>query len=227
MLNQMDELPGYPKRKESMKMENKTVTAWLQELASKDGKYTGGSAASGVAAISASLAQFIFELQAGKKRYADKEEFIQSGIKRAANLQKEFVKLIERDSTAFEPVLPLYRLPQDTEAERIYRRKKLNEALAVASTPPYEMMIGLAKVVELYEELSTLNLAESLVMDIIIGLDIAIAALKSSKNSSMINIMGITDSVMKTELTEKVIKQYENTLEKAEKIKRQVEENMK
>lgn len=207
-------------------MENKTVSSWLQELASKDGRYTGGSAASGVAAISASLAQFIFELQAGKKRYADKEELIQSGIERAARLQKEFIKLVEVDSKAFEPVLPLYRLPQDTEEEKAYRRQKLNEGLAAASNPPYEMMVRLAEVIELYQELSKLNLTGSLVVDIIIGLDIAIAALKSSKNSSMINIVGITDEAMKTELTEKVTKQYQDTLEKAQSIKRSVEKEM-
>ena len=49
-------------------MKNKTVLQWTRELGSKDGKYTGGSAASVVAAISVSLAQFIFELQAGKKK---------------------------------------------------------------------------------------------------------------------------------------------------------------
>lgn len=207
-------------------MENKTVSTWLQELASKDGRYTGGSAASGVAAISVSLAQFIFELQAGKKRYADKEELIQSRIKRAASLQKEFIELVEIDSKAFEPVLPLYRLPQDTAEEKVYRRQKLNKGLAAASNPPYEMIVRLAEVIELYEELSKLNLAGSLVVDIVIGLDIAIAALKSSKNSSMVNIVGITDLDMKADLTEKVTRQYQNTLEKAENIKRRVEEEI-
>lgn len=207
-------------------MKDKTVASWLHELASKDGKYTGGSAASSVAAISASLAQFIFELQAGKKRFAAKEELIQKGIQQAAQLQKEFIELVDLDSKAFEPVLPLYRLPQNTEEEKEYRRQKLDEGLANASNPPYEMMVRLAEVVDLYEELCQLDLAGSLVMDIIIGLDIAIAALKSSKNSSMINVVGITDSVMQAELTEKVTKQYQSILKKAQRIKKHVEETM-
>lgn len=207
-------------------MKDKTVASWLHELASKDGKYTGGSAASIVAAISASLAQFIFELQAGKKRFAAKEELIQKGIQQAAQLQKEFIELVDLDSKVFEPVLPLYRLPQNTEEEKEYRRQKLDEGLANASNPPYEMMVRLAEVVDLYEELCQLDLAGLLVMDIIIGLDIAIAALKSSKNSSMINVVGITDSVMQAELTEKVTKQYQSTLKKAQRIKKHVEETM-
>ncbi len=122
-------------------MENKTLASWMQELASKDGKYTGGSAASSVAAISVSLAQFIFELQAGKKRYAAQEESIQAGIKKAASLQKDLLELIETDASAFEPVLPLYRLPQKTEEEKAIREEKLNQGLAAASKPPYEMML--------------------------------------------------------------------------------------
>lgn len=204
-------------------MENKTLRTWMQELASKDGKYTGGSAASSVAAISVSLAQFIFELQAGKKRYEEQEELIQAGIKKAASLQNDLLELIEIDASAFEPVLPLYRLPQKTADEKAIREEKLNAGLAGASQPPYEMMQKIAETVDLYEQLEGLNLAGSLKVDVVIGLDIAIAALKSSKNSSMINIIGITDDELKKELTEKVERFYEETLEKAKEIKKRTE----
>ncbi len=207
-------------------MKNKTVGTFMQELASKDGKYTGGSAASSVAAISVSLAQFIFELQAGKKRYADKENEIQTGIKKAASLQDDFLNLVEEDAAAFEPVLPLYRLPQNTEEEKAYRQEQLNQGLADASQPPYKMMLKLAEVVDLYEQLSKLDLTGSLVMDIIIGLDIAIAGLKSSKNSSMINVTGITNPQMQAELTEKVISLYDKILEKAEILKASVKKTI-
>lgn len=207
-------------------MENKTLRTWMQELASKDGKYTGGSAASSVAAISVSLAQFIFELQAGKKRYEKQEELIQAGIQKAASLQNDLLELIETDASAFEPVLPLYRLPQKTTEEKEIREKKLNAGLAEASKPPYEMMKKIAETVELYDQLARLSLAGSLRVDVVIGLDIAIAALKSSKNSSMINIVGITDPAMKADLTEKVTKKFQNTLEQAENLIKRVEEEM-
>lgn len=199
-------------------MKNKTVAQWMQELAAKDGKYTGGSAASAVAAISVSLAQFIFELQAGKKRFAHQEQLIQAGIQKASKLQVDFLDLAEKDAVAFEPVLPLYRLPSNTPEERELREQKLNEGLVAASKPPYEMMCKLADTVELYEQLAHLDLAGSLIIDIVIGLDIAIAALKSSKNSSLINIDGITDAKLKKEMTNKVEKLYQTTLEKAEKV---------
>lgn len=207
-------------------MENKTLRTWMQELASKDGKYTGGSAASSVAAISVSLAQFIFELQAGKKRYEKQEEHIQAGIRKAASLQNDLLELIEIDASAFEPVLPLYRLPQKTADEKAIREEKLNAGLAGASQPPYEMMLKIAETVDLYEQLEGLNLAGSLKVDVVIGLDIAIAALKSSKNSSMINIVGITDEELKKELTEKVEKFYQKTLEKAKEIKKRTESSI-
>ena len=207
-------------------MENKTLRTWMQELASKDGKYTGGSAASSVAAISVSLAQFIFELQAGKKRYAEQEDLIQAGIKKAASLQNDLLELIEIDARAFEPVLPLYRLPQNTAEEKAIRKEKLNAGLAKAAEPPYEMMQKIAETVELYEQLDGLNLAGSLKVDIVIGLDIAIAALKSSKNSSMINIHGITDYEIKQQLTEKVEEFYQQTLKKAKEIKKRTESSI-
>ena len=51
-----------------------------------------------------------------------------------------------------------------------------------------------------------------------IGLDIAIAALKSSKNSSVVNIDGITNVELKKTLTKKVKDQYQESLKKAKAI---------
>lgn len=80
------------------------------------------------------------------------------------------------------------------------------------------MMLKLDETINLYQQLAQLDLAGSLVVDIIIGLDIAIAALKSSKNSSVVNIDGITNVELKKTLTKKVKDQYQESLKKAKAI---------
>ncbi|MDN6730578.1 MAG: cyclodeaminase/cyclohydrolase family protein, partial [Atopostipes suicloacalis] len=166
-------------------MKNKTVSNWTKELASKEGKYTAGSAVSVVAAISASLAGFIFNLQAGKEKYLDQESQIQAGIKKAHSLNQELLELSEQDADAFRPVIPLYNLPQNTVEERVIRKQNINEGLMNASKPPFKIILKIDETMDLYEELINLNLEGSIVEDITIGLDIAIAAIKSAKTSSM------------------------------------------
>lgn len=200
-------------------MKNKTVLQWTEELASKDGKYTGGSAASVVAAISISLAQFIFELQAGKKRFTEQEDQIQAGIEKASSLKEELLDLAEIDADAFKPVRPLYKLPQKTKEEKTIRQKKINEGLLHASKPPFEIILKMDETVDLYQELADLELDGTIVEDITIGLDIAIAAIKGGKVSSMINVNGISNEELKKELTEKVERQYHASLKKAETLK--------
>lgn len=199
-------------------MKNKTVSNWTRELASKDGKYTGGSTVAMIAAVSASLAQFIFELQSGKKRFKNKENQIQKGIKKARSLNKDLLELAEIDADAFNPVLSLYKLPKDTEEEKVIREKKLNEGLANASKPPFKMILKIDETVNLYQQLVDLELKGTIVEDITIGLNIALAAVKNAKISSMINIKDISEQEFKEEITVKVEEQYQMTLNKIEKL---------
>lgn len=50
-------------------MKDKRMNEWLEELGERNGKYGGGSAAGVVGAIASRLAQYVYELQQGKKKY--------------------------------------------------------------------------------------------------------------------------------------------------------------
>ena len=49
-------------------MKDKRMNEWLDELGERNGKYGGGSAAGVVGAIASRLAQYVYELQQGKKK---------------------------------------------------------------------------------------------------------------------------------------------------------------
>lgn len=199
-------------------MKNKTVLNWTQELISKDGKYTAGSAVSVVSAVSASLAGFIFNLQLGKDKFVKKEDQIKENIKKASILNQEFLDLSEIDADAFSPVIPLYQLPQDTEEEKRIRKEKINQGLIDASKPPFKMLLKLNETLDLYQELLGMNLKGTIIEDITIGLEIALASIKSAKMSSMINIKGITNKELKERESERVEEKYQEIVKKAKKL---------
>lgn len=200
-------------------MKDKTVKQWTQELASKEGKYGGGSAASVVGAFATNLAQYVFELQQGKKKYVGKETQIQKAIQRAKALNEELLDLAEIDADAFEPVLGLFKLPKDTEDERIYRREKIDQGLADAAKPPHEIMKKMADVMDLFEELLALEVRGSIVDDIAVGLIFTQATIESEKLNCDVNIESIYDEALKTKLAAEVDETFYAFMERSQQLK--------
>ncbi|HLR91840.1 MAG TPA: cyclodeaminase/cyclohydrolase family protein, partial [Atopostipes sp.] len=200
-------------------MKNKTVIEWTKELASKDGKYGGGSAASVVGAFAASLAQFVFELQAGKEKYADHEEQIQAAIRKAEVFTEELLDLAEIDADAFEPVLNLFKLPKDTAEEKAYRREKIDQGLEEAAKPPQDILKKMDQVLDLFEELLELKVRGTIVDDIAVGLFFTEATVESAKINCMVNIKLIKNEDQKMKLTNEVEEVYAATLKRTRHLK--------
>lgn len=200
-------------------MKDKTVIDWTRELASKDGKYGGGSAASVVGAYAASLAQFVLELQQGKKKYLNNEDQIQTAIEKAETLTEELLDLAEIDADAFEPVLDLFKLPQDTEEEKAYRQDKIDQGLADAAKPPFDIMKKMNDVLDLFEELLELKVRGTIVDDIAVGLLFTEATVESEKINCMVNIKYIKNDTERTRLTKEVDDVYEATIKRTRILK--------
>lgn len=200
-------------------MKDQTVKCWAKELASKDGKYGGGSAASVVGAYASSLAQFVFELQQGKKKYVNHEEQIQTAIEKAETFTEELLDLAEIDADAFEPVLDLFKLPQDTEEEKAYRQEKIDQGLADAAKPPFDIMKKMNDVLDLFEELLELKVRGTIVDDIAVGLLFTEATIESEKINCMVNIKYIKDDTERTKLTREVNEVYERTIKRTRILK--------
>ncbi|HLR88794.1 MAG TPA: cyclodeaminase/cyclohydrolase family protein [Atopostipes sp.] len=200
-------------------MKDQTVKGWAKELASKDGKYGGGSAASVVGAYASSLAQFVFELQQGKKKYVNHEEQIQTAIEKAETFTEELLDLAEIDADAFEPVLDLFKLPQDTEEEKAYRQEKIDQGLADAAKPPFDIMKKMNDVLDLFEELLELKVRGTIVDDIAVGLLFTEATVESEKINCMVNIKYIKDDTERTKLTREVNEVYERTIKRTRILK--------
>ena len=205
-------------------MKHKSVLGFSEELASKDGKYGGGSAASVVGAFASSLAQFVFELQQGKEKYKDDAERIQSAINHSTRLTEELLELAEEDADAFNPVMELFKLPKDTEEERAFRQEKIDQGLLEAAKPPIDMLEKLHEVIDLFELLLFLEVRGTIVDDIAVGLLFTEATIESAKINCMVNIKSIKNETLRDEMTADVDAVYESALERVRTFKEQAME---
>ena len=204
-------------------MKDKIVNEWLDELGSRNGKYGGGSAAGVVGAIASRLAQYVYELQQGKKKYEKYSKELEAGIVRSKKLSNELLNLAEVDADIFNPVMELFKLPQDTEEERDFRRRQLDQGFAEAAQPPLVIMKKMDDVMDLFEELLVLKVRGSILDDVAVGLLLTEATIKGQKVNCKTNIRAIHDEDTKASLTQEVEEVYARMLERCKKLQKTTE----
>ena len=132
----------------SMKMIEKTVTAFTEELASPAPVPGGGGASALAGAIGISLGDMVGELTTGKKKYADVEEDIQALMKRAQALRVKLLGFVDGDAEAFAPLAKAYGIPKDDPT----RDAVMESALQVACSVPMDILRTCADAIDIIGE---------------------------------------------------------------------------
>jgi formiminotetrahydrofolate cyclodeaminase len=118
----------------------KTLSAFLDDVASSSPAPGGGSVAALAGALGAGLTAMVCSLTIGKKRYASVEEEMKSVRTQAEGLRGQFTELIDRDAAAFSKVMETLGLPKETEPQKALRAAAIQEATKEATLVPLEVM---------------------------------------------------------------------------------------
>jgi len=118
----------------------KTLSAFLDELASSSPAPGGGSVAALAGALGAGLTAMVCNLTIGKKKYAEVEAEMKAILAQAEGLRAQFTELIDRDTDAFNKVVEAFGLPKETEPQKALRAAAIREATKEATLVPLEVM---------------------------------------------------------------------------------------
>lgn len=118
----------------------KTLSGFLDELASPSPAPGGGSVAALAGALGAALTAMVCQLTIGKKKYAEAEEHMKQILRQAESLRGQFTQLIDKDAEAFQKVMEAFGLPKDTDPQRALRAAAIREATKEATLVPLEVM---------------------------------------------------------------------------------------
>lgn len=118
----------------------KTLSAFLDELASASPAPGGGSVAALAGALGVGLTSMVCNLTIGKKKYAGVEEEMKSILAQSEGLRTQFTELIDRDTEAFNKVMEAFGLPKETEPQKALRAAAIREATKEATLIPLEVM---------------------------------------------------------------------------------------
>ncbi|HXG01759.1 MAG TPA: cyclodeaminase/cyclohydrolase family protein [Bacteroidota bacterium] len=118
----------------------KTLSGFLDEIASSSPAPGGGSVAALAGALGAALTSMVCNLTIGKKKYAGVEEEMRRILKQSEELRTQFTALMDRDTDAFNKVMEAFGLPKDSEAQRALRDAAIVAATKEATLVPLEVM---------------------------------------------------------------------------------------
>ena len=127
---------------------DKTITEFMDELASNAPVPGGGGASALIGAVGVSLGDMVGELTTGKKKYADVEEDIQRLMRDAKEVKGEFLRLIDADAEAFAPLARAYGIPKDEPG----RDEIMEEALKNGAAVPMDIMRTCGRALDIIEE---------------------------------------------------------------------------
>ncbi|MBR3188138.1 MAG: cyclodeaminase/cyclohydrolase family protein [Lachnospiraceae bacterium] len=174
-----------------MKMIEKTVTAFTEELASPAPVPGGGGASALAGAIGISLGDMVGELTTGKKKYADVEEDIQALMKRAQALRVKLLGFVDGDAEAFAPLAKAYGIPKDDPT----RGAVMESALQVACSVPMDILRTCADAIDIIGEFAAKG-SRLAVSDAGCGAILCKAAMQAASLNIYINTKSMKDRAL-------------------------------
>lgn len=190
---------------------------FVEVLASKAPVPGGGGASALVGAVGMALGNMVGSLTVGKKKYADVEEEMYALKEKATALQKDFLRLIERDAEVFEPLAKAYGMPRETEEEKAEKARVMAIVLKDACSVPMEIMEKCCEALDLIAEFAAKGSALA-ISDAGVGAAFCKAALEGASLNVFINTKSMADKEYAAELNAKADTMLEKYTKMADDI---------
>jgi formiminotetrahydrofolate cyclodeaminase len=175
-----------------VKLTDKPVTAFLDELASSAPAPGGGSVAALSGALGAALVSMVCNLTLGKKAYADVQDDISELLAESEALRARLTALLEEDVKAYTGYSKAAKMPRATEEEKAERGVVMQAALKVATDVPLSIAEAAVEVMDLCQPAAEKG-NKWAVSDAGVAVLVAEAALRSAALNVLINLGSLKD----------------------------------
>jgi methenyltetrahydrofolate cyclohydrolase len=130
-------------------IKDKSIQAFLDELASKSATPGGGSAAALMGAQGAALVSMVCHLTIGKPKFAEVQAEMQDVLVKAEALRSQLTDLIKLDIDVFNQLMSKYALPKATDEEKDVRSSAIQAVLKEATDVPMQCVRACVEVIYL------------------------------------------------------------------------------
>lgn len=190
-----------------------SVQAFADETASESPAPGGGSVSAMVGSLGAALNAMVANLSSAKKGWEDQFAWFSAKADEAQGLKKELLLLVDEDTRAFNAILEAFKLPKQEEAEKVIRKKAIQDATLYAIEVPFRVLQTAAAIMDLADEMVRKGNPNSL-SDAAVGALCARTAVYGAYLNVCINAVGLEDKERVSEYLTRSKAILETTLKK-------------
>ena len=201
-----------------------TVRDFQAALASSSPTPGGGTAAAISLGQASALTIMVCDLTIGKDKWSEGWPIAEKAMLLAVKIMTRAGELADEDSDAFDDVMQSFRLPKDTEEEKMSRKQAIRKATLVATEKPFETAKLALDLLEVLPELAAKGNGNA-VSDVGVAGLLASAACKGAIFNVDINLPGLPDDMAK-EIRDNVPEIKENAKILSRKIMDEVRERL-
>ena len=194
-----------------------SIKDFLNKTASNTPVPGGGSISALNGAIATALAEMLANLTIGKKNYADVEGKMKVTVHDMCNERTLFFEDIDRDAEAYKLVFDAFKLPKETEEQKLNRANQIQQATKQAALIPMEIA---QRAFDLMDTIAftTRNGNKNAVTDGCISMMICRTAVLGALLNVRINLGSINDTEFVIELDLKCSKMEVETIQKEQEL---------
>jgi formiminotetrahydrofolate cyclodeaminase len=176
------------------KLDQQTIGAFLNALASKAPTPGGGSVSALSGAMAAGLISMVCAITSDKQQYAEYEQELRTIHDQAEQLRSDFQDLAQQDIAVFDHLSAAYKLPRTTDADAATRRAAIQKVTRAATEIPLRTARTAASLLPLCTTLAT-RCGRLIVSDVGVAAILARATVQSALLSVDINLASLEDKI--------------------------------
>ncbi|MBU5487576.1 cyclodeaminase/cyclohydrolase family protein [Clostridium sp. MSJ-8] len=190
-----------------MQFKEYKIQEFLSDLSSESPSPGGGSVAGLVAALAGSLNSMVYSLTVNKKAFEkidiEDKKLVLDFKERSHKFINNSVQAMEKDREAFVKLMNCYKMPKDTEADIIMRKKALAENTIKAMMAPLELA---RNAYEFYDNIDiAMKYGNKMVLsDAVCAAILLNAAIEAAIENVKINLKSLEEGELKTKTEEEI-----------------------
>ncbi len=199
----------------------KSLRQYIADVASNEPTPGGGSVSALVGSLGGALTNMVSNLSVGKKAYEELSDEIKNQMAASNKEVEEIVEvlnnIVDEDTKAFDKVMVAFKLPKETDEEKLARTNAIQEGYKIALEVPLRCAEKCLRVLTLQSVFARYGNVNA-ITDIGVGTLLAYSGLEGALFNVTINLGSIKNEEYKKEISAKV----DSILSEGKKLKEQI-----
>mgnify|MGYP001057868180 CR=1 FL=1 len=184
-------------------MKELTMQQFIDQVASTDPTKGGGSVSALSGALGVSLMLMVARLLRSKNKFEEYHTTLDEMIDTLDKVSVMFTNFIQQDSEAFDQVMLAFKMPKETETEKLIRNQAIQQGFLNASFIPLQVMQRVNDVANISLQLLSLC-PPSFKSDAEVGVLMLNSCFEGAKKNVLINCDSIDDEHQVIQIKNKV-----------------------